>query len=57
MCKTIILTLVLEDEMGGACKMHGRAEECVQNLGQKGRDHSEDLGVDGKITLEWILKK
>jgi hypothetical protein len=22
----------------------------------KGRDHSEDLGVDGKI-LEWILRK
>jgi hypothetical protein len=20
-----------------------------------GRDHSEDLGVDGKIILEWIL--
>jgi len=23
----------------------------------KGRDHSEDLGIDGKITLEWILQK
>jgi hypothetical protein len=23
----------------------------------KGRDHDEDLGVDGKITLEWILGK
>jgi hypothetical protein len=23
----------------------------------KGRDHSEDLGVDGKIILEWILGK
>jgi hypothetical protein len=21
----------------------------------KGRDHSEDLGVDGRIVLEWIL--
>jgi hypothetical protein len=21
----------------------------------KGRDHSEELGVDGKIILEWIL--
>jgi hypothetical protein len=27
----------------------------VENL--KGRDHSEDLGVDGKIILEWILGK
>jgi hypothetical protein len=23
----------------------------------KGRDHSEDLGVDGRIILEWILWK
>jgi hypothetical protein len=23
----------------------------------KGRDYSEDLGVDGKIILEWILGK
>jgi hypothetical protein len=23
----------------------------------KGRDHSEDLGVDGKIILEWISEK
>jgi hypothetical protein len=21
----------------------------------KGRDHSEDLGIDGKIILEWVL--
>jgi hypothetical protein len=23
----------------------------------KGRDHAQDLGVDGKITLEWISRK
>jgi hypothetical protein len=23
----------------------------------KGRDHPEDIDVDGKITLEWILRK
>jgi hypothetical protein len=23
----------------------------------KGRDYSEDLGIDGKIILEWILRK
>jgi hypothetical protein len=23
----------------------------------EGRDHSEDLGVDGRIILEWILGK
>jgi hypothetical protein len=27
----------------------------LENL--KGRDHLEDLGVDGKIILEWILGK
>jgi hypothetical protein len=27
----------------------------LENL--KGRDHSEDLGVDGWIILEWILRK
>jgi hypothetical protein len=23
----------------------------------KGRDHEEDLGVDGRLILEWILEK
>jgi len=23
----------------------------------KGRDHSKDLGVDGKVILEWVLGK
>jgi hypothetical protein len=27
----------------------------LENL--KGRDHSEDLGVDERIILEWILGK
>jgi hypothetical protein len=27
----------------------------LENL--MGRDHLEDLGVDGKIILEWILRK
>jgi hypothetical protein len=27
----------------------------LENL--KGRDHSKDLGVDGKILLEWNLEK
>jgi hypothetical protein len=36
--------------MGGTYSMHRRGEKFVQNFGQKnlkGRDHSEDLGVDG----------
>jgi hypothetical protein len=28
---------------------------CTENL--KGRDHLEDLGIDGKRILEWILEK
>jgi len=35
--------------MGGTCCTHGSDE----NL--KGRDHSEDLDVGGKIILEWNL--
>jgi len=27
----------------------------LENL--KGRDHSEDLGVDGKIILKWFVRK
>jgi hypothetical protein len=30
-------------------------EKCSENV--KGRNHSEDLGVDGRIILEWILAK
>jgi len=40
--------------MGGACSTHRRDEMHTKFLleNQKGRDHSEDLGVDGKIILE-----
>jgi hypothetical protein len=27
----------------------------IFNLNPEGRDHLDDLGVDGKIILEWIL--
>jgi hypothetical protein len=45
--------------MGGACSTHGRDEKCVYNFDRKnvnGRNHSEDLGINGKV-LEWILGK
>jgi hypothetical protein len=35
-------------------------EKCVKNFGRKNlkvRDHSEYLGVDGRIILEWILRE
>jgi len=43
--------------MGGACGPHGK---CKQNFGRKNlkrRDHSEELGVDGKLIFECILGK
>jgi hypothetical protein len=46
--------------MVGAGSMHGTDEKMhrkfwLENL--KGRDHSEDLDIDGLIILEWILGK
>jgi hypothetical protein len=49
--------------MGCTCSTDGEGERereintifWLENM--KGRDHSEDLCVDGKITLKWILGK
>jgi len=30
-------------------------ERCVQGFGWKGRDHSEDIGIAGRLTLRWTL--
>jgi hypothetical protein len=43
-----------------SCSTHGGDEKFVTKFGLqylKGRDHSQDLGVDGTIILERILKK
>jgi len=34
---------------------HGGEQSCIQNL--KERDGFEDKGLDGRITVKWVLKK
>jgi hypothetical protein len=38
---------------------HGRNEKFIQILSENltGRDHLEDLGVDGRIIFKWMLKR
>jgi hypothetical protein len=36
--------------------MHSRDEKCTHFVGKpEGRDCSEDVGIDKRIILEWIL--
>jgi hypothetical protein len=44
-----ILRCSSQDEMGRTCNIHGRNEyrSWLENV--KGRDHSEDLGINGRI--------
>ena len=49
-----------KNEMGGACSAYlGGGEVCTGfwwgNLRE--RDHLENLGVDGRVILKWIIKK
>jgi hypothetical protein len=43
--------------MGGECGTRGREEAAVQGFGgkTKGKNHSEDRGVDGRTGLERIV--
>jgi hypothetical protein len=45
---------IKDDDVSEACSTHGRDEKCVHNISRKpeGKNHSEELVVDGKIILE-----
>jgi hypothetical protein len=46
------------DEMGSACSTYRRDKEMHTKYWSgnvKGRGHLEDLGIDGRIILEWTL--
>jgi hypothetical protein len=50
---------IKEDEMGRACGTYGGEYKCVQRIGGEKlveRDHLEDLLVDGRKTINCILK-
>jgi hypothetical protein len=42
--------------MVGAYSTHGKVRHVLAGK-TEGKSHLEDLGVDGKIVLEWILGK
>jgi hypothetical protein len=51
----------MENEMGGACRTHGKIEKMyilTILVGKtQGKRHLGDLGVDGRIILKLILEK
>jgi len=47
-----VRSLSLCVETGRTCITYAK---CSEDL--KERDHSEDLSVDGKIIVEWVLRK
>jgi hypothetical protein len=45
--------------MGGTCSTREREEKCTQSLLEKlkGRDHLENIGIDGRIILRRTIQK
>ena len=52
---------IKNNETGWTCGTHGKQERCIQDFDAGGhlseKDHLEDLGLDGKITIKCIFKK
>jgi hypothetical protein len=48
----------MKNEMDSACSMHGRDKKYIQNFGHVSwiKDHLEDLEIDLKVILRWILQ-
>ena len=44
------------NKMGGACRMHGGEERSIEKFGGE-KDHSKDLGLDGRMILKYIYTK
>jgi hypothetical protein len=51
------MTCTDQTEMSGTCSTTGKMHTIFWPGNLKVRDHLEDLGVDGRIILEWILWK
>jgi hypothetical protein len=47
---------IKENEMGRACGTNAGEESCTQGHMNE-RDNLEDLGLDGRIILVWIVQK
>lgn len=53
---------IKEDEMGGPCSAHGRAEICAYNIlmakpqNLNGGTQLEDLSLHRRTVLKWLLK-
>jgi hypothetical protein len=45
------------DELGGVCDRNGERREMVRGFARKLGSHLEELVIDGKILLYWVLKK
>jgi len=46
----------MEDEVGRACGKYEGEEKCRVVLGKPEGGPLENLGVDGRIVLKWVLK-